>query len=59
MAKKNEVAPSDAVVEQQPEAGGSYTRCSNSGELTLVERTGHDAVADAATINVDSPESQA
>lgn len=60
MAKKNETAvPSDAVIEQQPEAGGSYTRCPDSGVITLVERTSHEAVASDAIINIDSQESQA
>jgi|GEM_PF-1243461 len=44
---------------QQPDEGGSYTRCLDSGDLTLVARTDLEPATDDATINFDSQESQA
>ncbi len=40
-------------IEHQPEDGGSYNRCAESGELTLVARTSHEVPPDDATIDFD------
>jgi hypothetical protein len=62
MAKKaptgttTEALPSEQIqVVEQPAEGGSYTRCPDSGELTLVARTSHEAPSDDDVIDFDTP----
>ena len=72
MARKNtsdmsaeSIAAEQQSAHQQPADGGSYIRCADSGDLTLVARTRHVTLPEDATIdfdsttNVESSESQA
>ena len=52
------LADSRDVIEQ-PAEGGSYSRCPDTGELTLLARTSHESTANDQTTNADSQESQA